>query len=114
MGFLTILKRMSVNNYDISSSTQLPTDLSKYHIIKKFDDGWLVGSILTGESMFLPKEHLIKIGYLSQESEDIFSKSYPFYNNVIFVPTGKEKQQNVSKADLDVDWRKSKLEKSNK
>lgn len=101
---------MSVNNYENSSSTQLPTDLSKYHIIKKFDDGWLVGSIFTNESIFLPKEHLVKIGYLSQESGDIFSKSYPFYNNVILVPTGKK--QYISKADLDVDWRKSKLERN--
>ena len=76
-------------------------DLSRYYIIKKFNDGWLMGSMDENDRRFIPKRHLVQLGYLS-EPED--PSTPPAISNVIVVPTGGE-PPTKSRADLDDNWR---------
>jgi len=46
-------------------------DLSRYFIVRKFSDGWLMGSQNGPESIFVPRTELVRMGYLSEEAESI-------------------------------------------
>lgn len=68
------------------------TDLSQYYIIKKFQHGWLVGSLTDSSSLFVTRSELVRMGYESEPADITLSSTPPAIPTVIMVPTGREKR----------------------
>ena len=68
--------------------TYIPTDLSNYYIIRKFRHGWLMKNQNSEETIFIPRERLVKMGYISDEGI-VPSKKIQEYPHVIVVPIGR-------------------------
>ena len=82
-----------------------PHNRTGYYVIQKFDDGWLIGSQLDDEPIYLHHSSLVEMGYLPKNTlkTNITPKS-----NAIVVPTGNSPPKGTggSRADQDPYWRK--------
>lgn len=78
--------------------THIPTDLSKYYIMKKFKHGWLMQLQNSNEVVFIPKDHLIKLGYIRDEKNTSTTPSRKSweYSGVIVVPIGSGHRRSQS------------------
>lgn len=81
------------------------TNLDEYYIIKKFNNGWLMGSVLRNESLFIPQKDLIRMGYLEGPIEN--NKPILVKPGIIVVPT-EDQRPSKSRADQNLNWRRTK------
>lgn len=72
-----------------------PTDLSKYFIAKKFQHGWLMQEQKGDKTIFIPREHLAKMGYIRKETVQQKRNSWG-RSGAIVVPTGRVRQRSRS------------------
>jgi hypothetical protein len=63
-------------------------DLSRYFIVKKFNDGWLMGSQNGPETIFVHRDELIRMGYLPSNRSSPSSRRLAPSTKVITIPIG--------------------------
>ena len=63
-------------------------DLSRYFVVKKFNDGWLMGSQNGPETIFVTRDELIKVGYLPADDPNIVLNRLVPPTKVITIPIG--------------------------
>jgi hypothetical protein len=91
------------------------TNLDGYYIVKRFNNGWLMGSVKSNTTLFVPRKDLVRMGYLAGSIE--YSSSSLGNPTAIVVPvspTHRRRSKSVepqkSRADQDLNWRRSKSE----
>ena len=112
---LIFKKRMDsfLNNKLRESWSYVPTDLSDYFIVKKFRHGWLMQKQNSDKTAFIPKETLIRMGYVQEEKMSTPSRNSLEYPEIIVVPMGNGHQRSKSCSEdenqismADTDWRR--------
>jgi len=93
-------KRMDDSFPNLSKEpwSQIPTDLSNYYVVKKFQHGWLMREQKGEKTVFVPTKDLIKIGYKREERTSRVESSRKSweYSGAIVVPAVPRHQRSKS------------------